>query len=120
MSQQKYLFVISKGPYSSAKSQEALDAIIVACSFEFEVSVLLIQDGLFQIKLNQSTKNTKQKQVTKTYLALEELGVSAFYCDESSMLARGIELVELMLPAQSLDHLSIREIIAQQDRVFTF
>jgi len=59
MSANKILYVITAAPYSNAKGQEAIDAILVGASFDLPVSVLFIHDGVFQIKSRQNASDQR-------------------------------------------------------------
>jgi len=125
MSAAKYLYVITKAPYSSAAGVEALDAIMIGASFELDVSVLFIHDGVFQLKNKQDNQESvssspKIKQFTKTYQALEDFGVSEILVEDQSLAARGLSAPDLIMPISVIDRLSINAMLAEQDQVFTF
>lgn len=117
----KLLYIISKAPYSKAEGQEALEAVMVAASFEQDVSVLFLHDGVFQIKSHQHTEsNGEIKEFTKAFRALGDFGVDKLYCLESSLNARGIELDHLIVKTDLLSETATSQLINQQNRVFTF
>ncbi len=125
MSAQKYLYVITKAPYSNATGIEALDAILIGASFELDVSVLFLHDGVFQLKANQNCALSDSslpaiKQFTKTYKALEDFGVDELYVQEQSLAARGLGESDLLAPVKLVNNQSIKALIAEQDQVFTF
>jgi tRNA 2-thiouridine synthesizing protein C len=120
MSAVKVLYVISRAPYSNAHGQEALDAILIGASFDLDVSVVFIADGVFQLKHGQHSGDSELKQFTKTYKALEDFGVENIYLHDLSMVARGLNESDLICVATTLDTLSISELIADQAKVFTF
>lgn len=116
----KWLYVISQAPYSNAHGQEALDAILIGASFEQEVSVLFVHDGVFQIKSGQGGGPSKIKQFTKAYKALVDFGVENIFVHELSLLARGVTKDDLTIEAQLLNASELSLIMAMQNRVFTF
>jgi len=117
----KILYIISYAPYSNAEGQEALEAIMIAASFEQDVSVLFLHDGVFQIKSHQLLEsNGEIKEFTKAFRALEDYGVDKLYCLESSLLARGIALDQLIVKTNLLSDAEVGQLIKQQNRVFTF
>lgn len=119
---QKLLYIITQAPYSNAVGQEALDAILVGASFEQQVSVLFMHDGVFQIKHQQQSNQTGGvlKQFTKTYRALADFGVEHLYVLESSLQARGLLLDELIVTPDVVNEADVSELLVQQHRVFTF
>jgi tRNA 2-thiouridine synthesizing protein C len=120
MSAAKVLYVISRAPYSNASGQEALDAILIGTSFELDVSVLFISDGVFQLKQGQQPGDNGLKQFTKTYKALADFGVEKLYLHDLSMVARGLSESELTCATTTLDSLAVSALIADQAKVFTF
>lgn len=116
----KLLYVISSGPYSNAQGQEALDAILIGASFEQDVSVLFVHDGVFQIKSGQDNTHSEIKQFTKTFKALEDFGVDNCYVHDLSLLARGLSQTDLFIDSKLLNSAQLSDLISQQTRVFTF
>lgn len=120
MNAAKVLYVISRAPYSNANGQEALDAIMVGASFDLDVSVLFISDGVFQLKQGQQPGNNGLKQFTKTYKALHDFGVKKIYTHSLSMVARGLIESELICAVTMLDSQAVSALLADQAKVFTF
>ncbi len=114
------LYVISSGPYSNARGQEALDAILIGASFDLDVSVLFIHDGVFQLKRGQNVRLSRLKQFTKTYKAFEDFGVEKVYIHDLSLNSRGLTDAELICAVTVLDQQGVRKLIADQTKVFTF
>lgn len=124
---EKVLYVIRSGPYSNAIGVEALDAIMIGASFELDVSVLFLSDGVFQLKKDQKTLVKDQngeapslKQFTKAYRALSDFGVDSLYIQDLSLATRGLSASDLMVPVTIIDSPSVAQLIAEQSRVFTF
>lgn len=116
----KWLYIFESGPYSSMAGQEALDAAMIGATFEQEISVLFLHDGVFQLKRDQSTDLTPIKQYTKTFNALADFDINQVYVHDLSLLARGLNENDLMIQVQQVCATSITQLIAQQDNVFTF
>jgi len=114
------LYVITRAAYSNSIGQEALDAVLIGASFDLDVSVLFIHDGVFQIKQGQKSRSSDLKEFTKGYKALEDFGVEQIYIDDLSMNARGLEESELMCSVTVLDNQAVRKLIATNAKVFTF
>ena len=117
----KLLYVITQGPYSSAQGQEALDAILIGASFEQNISVLFLHDGVFQLKMSQNKDGKSDIKIfTKTYKALNDFGVDQIFVHDLSMLSRGLTSQDLMMKTQQLSSPEVAELFSQQTRVFTF
>jgi len=120
MNARRLLYVFTQAPYSSAAGQEALDAAIVGATFEQEISLLFLHNGVFQLKQGQDASGSELKQYTKAYAALSDFGIENVYVHDLSLLARGLEYDSLMLEASLVDGEGVRALIKQQHRVFTF
>jgi len=48
-----YLFILRKPAHSGAHVQEMLDIILTTAAFDQKVSILLIDDAVFQLKKGQ-------------------------------------------------------------------
>ena len=116
----KLLYVFEHGPYSTSSGSEALEAVLSGANFEQEMSLLFIFNGVYQLKKNQETKESLIKAYTKTFLALDDFGVNNVYVHDLSLLARGLEIRDLMIPAIVLSAEEITDLIAGQHRAFTF
>jgi len=120
MTVRKLLYVVTQPPYSNAVGQEALDAALIGASFEQRVSLLFVQDGVFQLKAGQDVGGTDIKEFTKTYKALGDFGIEQVYVHDLSMAARGLSESELMIDVNVIDKDAVTKLIADQFRVFTF
>lgn len=116
----KLLYVFTQAPYSNAAGLEALDAVLIGASFEQDVSVLFLENGVFQLLNGQNTQSTGIKQFTKTFKVLADFGVEHCYAHDLSLQARGLEQSQLMIDTQVLSSEQVRSLIAEQHRVFTF
>ena len=117
---QHILYIITQAPYSTAAGQEALDSILVGATFEQRLSVLFLDDGVFQLKPPHDTANTLLKAYNKAFKALPDFDVENIYLHDLSMMARGLQPSDLMLSATMLNNNDISALIARQSRVFTF
>lgn len=116
----KVLYVVSQAPYSNASGQEALDAAFIGASFDLDVALLFIHDGVFQLTLGQDSTATGLKEYTKAYRALDDFGIDKIYLYDLSLDARGINQSELMCSVTTLDSDGVRALLASQSKVFTF
>ena len=119
MNAQKLLYVFTQAPYSNSAGIEALDAVLIGATFEQEVSVLFVHNGVFQLNVDQSTRDDV-KQFTKAFKALDDFGVENIYVDRLSMESRGLTRSQLMCDVVALESEQVKALIAKQFRVFTF
>ncbi len=118
----KLLYVFEDGPYSGSAGIEALDAVLIGASFEQEISLLFLNDGVFQLNAGQSANSqpTGLKQYTNAFKALSDFDVHQIFVHDLSLIARGLSQKELLIDTRLLDSPKVAQLIAQQDKVFTF
>lgn len=111
-----FLFIISKSA-GGVPVQEALDQIMSAAAFDQAVSLLFIDDGVFQIKKNQRPDELGLKATTAIFEALEIYDVNAFYAETESLELRGLSAQDLCLPVKLLARNQISAFIKQHERI---
>ena len=116
----RLLYIFTQAPFSTSAGQEGLDAVLVGAAFEQEISLLFLHDGVYQLKTDQQAQDGGLKQFTKSYAALADFGIEQIYAHDLSLSARGINEQELILITDNIDTEEVRELIARQDKVFTF
>lgn len=92
----KILFVNRRGPYGSVYAHEALEIALIGAAFEQEISLALIDDGVFLLRRGQDTDGIEAKQFTAAYRALGDFGIHRVYVERESLDARGMDESDLM------------------------
>ena len=82
--------------------------------------MVFIDDGVFQIKKDQETSGINMKNFSPTYRALEGYEVEKIYAERESLLARGIDEDDLVIPAEILTASEIAELMDAQDVIVSF
>jgi len=95
-----YLFVLRKPAHSGAHVQEMLDIILTTAAFDQKVSILLLGDGVFQLKNGQHPENVGMKDTAAIFNALEIYDVNDIYTEVESLQERGLKPGDLCLPVQ--------------------
>ena len=113
------LFVQSKAPHGSIAAQEGLDAILAGSAFT-HCSVLLLEDGVFQLVAGQDTGTLGIKDFSVTYGALADFGVEKIYVAASHLAARGLAASDLLLEVEVIDDNAVRGVLAESDAILTF
>ena len=67
----KFLYVNRRAPYGSVYALESLEVVLIGAAFEQDVSVAFVDDGVYQLKKGQDTKEVDMKNFSPTYRALE-------------------------------------------------
>ena len=92
----------------------------MGAAFEQDVSMVFIDDGVFQLKKEQDTIETGMKNFSPTYRALEMYDVEKLYVEKESLEARGLSEDDLLVPVQVLEATALAELIDTQDVVLNF
>lgn len=117
----KILLINRHAPYGSSIAREALDAALAASVYEQELSILFIDDGVFQLLNNQEAKHIEQKSFTSMLPVLPLYGVDAVYVHQESLSERSITLSELSLIEITLiNNNDISTLMSTQDQLLSF
>jgi len=92
----KFLYVNRKAPYGTIYALESLEVVLIGAAFEQDVSMAFIDDGVYQLKKDQSTDGIGMKNFSPTYNALGDYEVTQIYVDKDSMDERGLTADDLM------------------------
>lgn len=110
----RVLFIQSRAPHGSLTGQEGLDAILMGTAFA-SCSVLLLEDGIFQLLKGQDTTSLGTRDYSVTYGALKDYGVETIYVSESHMRARGLSEQDLLLPIVAMDDAGVMQLMREHD-----
>jgi tRNA 2-thiouridine synthesizing protein C len=113
-----YLFVLRKPAHSGALVQEMLDIILTTAAFDQNVSILLLDDGVFQLKNGQHPENSGMKDTVAIFKALEIYEVNDIYAEAESLQERGLKPADLCLPVQAFYRKDIAGLMKRFDAVF--
>jgi len=114
----KYLFVLRKPAHSGAHVQEMLDIILITAAFDQSVSILLLDDAVFQLKNGQQPGQSRNKDTAAIYKALALYDINNIYTETESLEQRGLVPGDLFLPVQVLSRNNITGLMKQFDVVF--
>ncbi len=92
----KFMYVNRKAPYGTIYAWEALEVVLVGAAFDQDVSVMFIDDGVYQLTKGQDTKAVGMKNFSPTYRTLGDYEVKKIYVDEASLAARGLTQDDLI------------------------
>lgn len=117
----KILFISRHSPYRSSHAREALDALLASTPYDQDLSILFIDDGIFQLINNQNPENIHQKNLGSSLKALSFYDVENIYLDENSLVKRNIHQQDLILDKiKLLNNHEINQLMAQQDQLISF
>lgn len=117
----KILFVSRHAPYGSSLAKDALDAILAASAYGQQLSILFMDDGVFQLLANQSPTEIAQKSFAAMLPVLPLYEINSIYVHYESLTKRQITINELVLDGvQIIDSAAVCSLLAQQDQLLSF
>ena len=115
----RFMYVNRKAPYGTIYALECLEVVLIAAAFDQDVSVVFVDDGVYQLKKNQDTAGIGMKNFSKTYRALDDYDVEKIYVEQESLDARGLTEEDLIIPVEVIKAENLGGIMAQQDVVIS-
>lgn len=91
----KFLYVNRRAPYGTIYAWESLEVVLIGAAFEQDVSLLFMDDGVYQLVKGMDTKGIGMKNFTPTYAALGDYEVNKIYVDKEALAERGLSLDDL-------------------------
>ena len=116
----KFMFVNRTAPYGTVYALESLEVVLITAAFDQQVSLLFVDDGVWQLKKGQQTKGIETKNFSPTYRALEDYDVEKLYVERESLDARGLAEDDLIVAVTVLPAVELGQLIAEQDVVLSF
>jgi len=116
----KFMYVNRRAPYGTIYALESLEVVLIAAAFEQDVSLVFMDDGVYQIKKGQNTEAIGVKNFSPTYRALEGYDVEKLYVEKESLESRGMTTEDLVVPVQLLDKDQLAALMEEQEVILSF
>jgi len=116
----KFMFVNRKAPYGTIYALESLEVVLIAATFDQDVSLVFVDDGVYELLKGQNTKAAGIKNFSPTYRALDGYDVEKLYVERESLEARGLSPDDLVVPVEVLSSAEMADLMAEQDVVLSF
>lgn len=114
------MFVNRKAPYGTIYALESLEVVLIAATFDQDVSLAFVDDGVYELAKGQDTQAVGIKNHSKTYRALDGYDVEKLYVERESLAARGLSVDDLIVDVEVLSSAQMAELMAAQDVVLSF
>lgn len=116
----KSLLIISRqAPWAGPAAREALDIALAGGAFDLPISMLFLDDGVFQLAPGQRPAGIEQKDLQANLQALPLFGVEDLYASAHSLTERGLDVSSLTLATQVLEDNALRGLLQTHDQVIT-
>lgn len=116
----KFLYVNRRAPHGSIYALESLETVLIGAAFDQDVSMLFIDDGVYQLKKDQQPDGLEFKNFSKTYRALEMYDVEKLFVEKESLQERGLSVDDLLVDIEVVDRAAVNDLISSQDVVMSF
>jgi tRNA 2-thiouridine synthesizing protein C len=116
----KVMFVNRKAPYGTIYALESLEVVLITATFDQDVSLVFLDDGVYELLKGQNTKAIGIKNFSPTYRALDGYDVEKLFVERESLEARGLSEDQLLVDVEVLSSAQMGELMAQQDVVLSF
>lgn len=114
----RFLFLFRQPPRTGLRARETLDMALTIAAFDRPVTLLFMDDGVFQLVPNQ--QGSLGSPVMADCLgALPLYGVESVWVDSAAWQRRGLAALEPVIPAQLITGVQVAELIAWHDAVIT-
>ncbi len=115
----RFMYVNRRAPYGTIFALECLEVVLISAAFEQDVSLVFMDDGVYQLKKNQDTTGIGMKNFSNTYRALDDYEIEKVYVEKESLDERGLTGDDLIIPVEVISSEALRELIAQQEVVIS-
>ena len=116
----KFMYVNRRAPHGTIYAQECPEVVLIGAAFDQDVSMVFLDDGVYQILKNQDTSDIGTKNFSKTFRALEMYDVEKLYVEKESMDLRGLNEKDLNVPVEVKTSEEIGRLMEQQDVILSF
>ena len=130
----KFMYLNRKAPYGTIYAWESLEVVLIGAAFDQEVSLLFVDDGVYQLVKGQDTAEIGMKNFSPTYRTLGDYEVKSIYVDKESLESRGLTQDDLVQIAwedweteeeienivEVVDAARCAELMDESDVVFSF
>jgi tRNA 2-thiouridine synthesizing protein C len=116
----KFMLVNRRAPHGTVYALEALEVVLIAATFDQDVSLVFLDDGVFSLVKGQKTAGLEMKNFSLMYRALDDYDVNQLYVERESMESRGLKESDLLVEVEILDRKELAERMEQQDVLLSF
>lgn len=117
----KLLIISRQPPYGSSLPREALDVALAAAVYDQDISLLFMDDGVFQLVAEQSPEHLQQKNLAAVLSALPLYGIEQIFVHRESLEQRSLTPDDVSLEGVTLlSTADIKALIDQQDHLLSF
>jgi len=118
--EKKFLYVNRRVPHGTVYALESLETVLIGAAFDQDVSMLFIDDGVYQLKKEQNPEGIEFKNFAKAFRALEMYDVEKLFVEQESLAERGLDTNDLLVDVEVISREQTKALIDEQDVVLSF
>ncbi len=116
----KITIIFRQAPHGNSSSREGLDFALLSASFDQEVSLIFVDDGVLNILKDQQPMLIGTRDFVSTFKALSLYDIDNVYGCRTSMVERGISVEQSLISLTLLEVDEITQQLNQADEVFVY
>ncbi|MEP5765530.1 MAG: sulfurtransferase complex subunit TusC [Halieaceae bacterium] len=114
------LLVFRQPPYGQALARAGYDLALAAAAFDQPISLLFMDDGVWQLLPEQDPSAIEAKSVARTLDSLPLYDIDSVYVETASLVSRGLSVEQLRANVLLLDDTEVGSFINGFGQVITF
>lgn len=111
------LFILNKTPYGNDTSKEALDMALAHAAFDQQVSLLILDWGVWNLVSDQMPKLAGLKEFTRLFKGLDLYDIDDIYISQEALSKHGLTSEQLIIEPKLASNSQIKELIAKHEKV---
>lgn len=116
----KVLILCRNAPYGTSTSREAIDVALAGAVFEQNISILFLDDGVYQLLNDQQSDAIMQKNQTKLLDSLEMYDIEQLYAEYDSLENRGLHAENIHSATTILDSTETSAFISSHQVILSY
>jgi len=116
----KTLLILRRAPYGDGLTRAALDVALAAAAFEQDISVLFMDDGVWQLLPQQHANAIDSKSVQRTLASFGLYDINTFYVEEASLAARNLSPTLLEGPIELIAGDKLASFLDSHEQLLSF
>lgn len=119
--QKKILLLSRHAPYGTSIARDAIDAALATAVYDQDLSILFMDDGVFQLLKEQDAQSISQKSFTSLLSALPYYDIEKVYVHKESLEQRCISPTELVVSDMHMvSSVEVVSLFSQQEHILSF
>ena len=116
----KILLLFRHAPYAGLLARAGLDAALAAAVFEQELSVLFMDEGIWQLLPEQHSEGIDCKNIAATLESMPLYDIEEFFVETESLVKRGVDASALAGKNTPLSRAELPAFLDSFDQVWSF